>query len=43
MAAATLEQEMGRRSVAEAIGPLQDRAVAPSSSVGGPHNQADGS
>ena len=28
VAAATLEQEMGRRSVAEAIEPLRDQAVA---------------
>ena len=34
LAAATLEQEMGRRSVAEAIRPIRERAVASSSSVG---------
>ena len=33
MAAATLEQEMGRRSVAAAIRPIKDRAVASSSST----------
>ena len=33
VAAATLEQEMGRRSVAAAIGPIKDRAVASSSSA----------
>ena len=33
LAAATLEQEMGRRSVAEAIGPIRERAVASSSSA----------
>ena len=32
--AATLEQEMGRRSVAEAIRPIKERAVASSSSAG---------
>ena len=36
MAAATLEQEMGRRSVAEAMRPIRDRAVASSSSAAGP-------
>ena len=35
LAAATLEQEMGRRSVAEAIRPIRERAVASSSSAGG--------
>ena len=35
LAAATLEQEMGRRSVAEAIRPIWERAVASSSSAGG--------
>ena len=35
LAAATLEQEMGRRSVAEAIQPIRERAVASSSSAGG--------
>ena len=34
VAAATLEQEMGRRSVAEAIRPIRERAVASSSSAG---------
>ena len=33
MAAATLEQEMGRRSVAEAIRPIRERTVALSSSA----------
>ena len=33
VAAATLEQEMGRRSVAEAIRPIKERAVASSSSA----------
>ena len=33
LAAATLEQEMGRRSVAEAIRPIRQRAVASSSSA----------
>ena len=33
VAAATLEQEMGRRSVAAAIRPIKDRAVASSSSA----------
>ena len=33
LAAATLEQEMGRRSVAEAIRPLRERAVTSSSSA----------
>ena len=33
VAAATLEQEMGRRSVAVAIRPIKDRAVASSSST----------
>ena len=33
LAAATLEQEMGRRSVAEAIRPIKERAVASSSSA----------
>ena len=33
LAAATLEQEMGRRSVAEAIRPIRERAVASSSSA----------
>ena len=33
LAAATLEQEMGRRSVAEAIQPIRERAVASSSSA----------
>ena len=33
VAAATLEQEMGRRSVAEAIRPIRERAVASSSSA----------
>ena len=36
MAAATLEQEMGRRSMAEAMRPIWDRAGASSSSAGGP-------
>ena len=36
MAAATLEQEMGRRSVAEAMRPIKDWAVASSSSAAGP-------
>ena len=36
MAAAKLEQEMGRRSVAEAIRPIKDRAVASSSSAAEP-------
>ena len=36
MAAATLEQEMGRRSMAEAIRPIKDWAVASSSSAAGP-------
>ena len=35
LAAATLEQEMGRRSVAGAIRPIRERAVASSSSAGG--------
>ena len=35
LAAATLEQEMGRRSVAEAIRPIRERTVASSSSAGG--------
>ena len=35
LAAATLEQEMGRRSMAEAIRPIRERAVASSSSAGG--------
>ena len=35
LAAATLEQEMGRRSVAEAIRPISEQAVASSSSAGG--------
>ena len=35
LAAATLEQAMGRRSVAEAIRPIRERAVASSSSAGG--------
>ena len=34
LAAATLEQAMGRRSVAEAIRPIRERAVASSSSAG---------
>ena len=36
MAAATLEQEMGRRSEAEAMSTIRDRAVASSSSAEGP-------
>ena len=36
MAAATLEQEIGRHSVAEAMRPIRDRAVASSSSTAGP-------
>ena len=36
MAAAALEQEIRRRSVAEAIRPIKDRAVASSSSAAGP-------
>ena len=36
VAAARLEQEMGRRSVAEAMRPIRDRAVASSSSTAGP-------
>ena len=36
MVAATLEQEMGRRSVAEAMRPIKDRAVASSSSTARP-------
>ena len=36
MAAVTLEQEMGRRSVAVAIRLIKDRAVASSSSAAGP-------
>ena len=39
MAAATLEQEMGRRSVAAAIRPIKDRAVASSSSATEPITQ----
>ena len=35
-AAETLEQEMGRRSVAEAMRPLRDRTPSSSSSVAGP-------
>ena len=35
MAAAMLEQEMGRRSVAAAMRPIKDRAVASSSSAAG--------
>ena len=35
LAAATLEQAMGRRSVAEAIRPIRERAFASSSSAGG--------
>ena len=34
MSAATLEQEMGQRSVAEAIRPIKERAVSSSSSAG---------
>ena len=34
LAAATLEQEMGRRSMVEAIRPIRERAVASSSSAG---------
>ena len=36
MTAATLEQEMGRHSVAEAMRPIRDRAVASLSSAEGP-------
>ena len=36
MTAATLEQEMGWHSVAEALRPIRDGAVASSSSAGGP-------
>ena len=39
MVAAMLEQEMGRRSVAAAIRPIKDRAVASSSSAMGPITQ----
>ena len=39
VAAATLEQEMGRRSVAVAIRPIKDRAVASSSSATEPITQ----
>ena len=39
MAAATLEQEMGRRSVAAAIRPIKDRAVPSSSSAAEPITQ----
>ena len=39
VAAATLEQEMGRRSVAAAIRPIKDRAVASSSSAAEPITQ----
>ena len=39
VAAATLEQEMGRRSVAAAIRPIKDRAVASSSSATEPIRQ----
>ena len=39
MAAATLEQDMGRRSVAAAIRPIKDRAVASSSSATEPITQ----
>ena len=39
MAAVTLEQEMGRRSVAAAIRPIKDRAVASSSSATEPITQ----
>ena len=39
VAAATLEQEMGRRSVAEAIRPIKERAVASSSSAERPITQ----
>ena len=39
MAVATLEQEMGRRSVAAAIRPIKDRAVASSSSATEPITQ----
>ena len=39
VAAATLEQEMGRRSVAAAIRPIKDRAVASSSSATDPITQ----
>ena len=39
MAAATLEQEMGQRSVAAAIRPIKDRAVASSSSTVEPITQ----
>ena len=39
MAAAMLEQEMGRRSVAEAIRPIKDRAIASSSSAEKPITQ----
>ena len=39
MAAATLEQEMGRRSVAAAIRPIKDRTIASSSSAEKPITQ----
>ena len=39
VAAATLEQEMGRRSVAAAIRPIKDQAVASSSSAAEPITQ----
>ena len=39
MAAAMLEQEMGRRSVAAAIRPIKDRVVASSSSAMDPITQ----
>ena len=39
MAAATLEQEMGRCSVAAAIRPIKDRAIASSSSAAEPITQ----
>ena len=39
MAAETLKQEMGRRSVAEAIRPIKDRAIASSSSAEKPITQ----
>ena len=42
LAAATLEQAMGRRSVAEAIRPIRERAVASSSSAGENHHAGNG-
>ena len=39
MAAATLEQEMGRRSMAEAIRPIKERTIASSSSAEKPITQ----